>query len=436
MASRPLPSLQKESTMKPTLAIIGTGMAGMSAAYFLKEKFEVSLFEKNDYIGGHTHTIDVQENAREVSLDTGFMVFNFETYPLMTKLFKTLNVPIKKTDMSFSVQNKVNGLEFCGSGLSGLFGQRRNLLKMDYWKFLLEIKRFNEQAPELVKDGKCFDMSVADYQKKYQHSDFFIENFLIPMSSAVWSTPFEKMMNFPIQTLVQFFKNHGFLGLDTQHQWYTVVGGSRSYRDILISSFKNKIAISRGARKVSKTSDGKVKITDSQNETHIFDKVIIAAHGDEALEMLESPTHQQEKLLSPFKYQENATIVHSDESLMPKKRNLWSSWNYRLNKVEDEYQTATIYWMNSLQGVSDKRNYFISINDYGDIDPSKVHRKLSYTHPLFDTKALKAQQDLSQINKEGPIYFTGSYFRYGFHEDALWSSVKLCEQILNREDLV
>lgn len=405
------------------LAIIGTGIAGMACAHYLQHKYDLSIFEKNDYIGGHTNTITVEEEGSEVFIDTGFMVFNHVTYPLLTKLFDELKVPTRKTSMSFSVQHIPSGLEYCGSGLNGLFAQRKNLFSRRHINMLVQISRFNKESI-LILDNPTYDSySLAQYMKEEGYTEDMLWKYLIPMSSAVWSTPMEQMLDFPVKALVRFFYNHGFLGLNTQHQWYTVINGSKSYRDILIAPFKNKIEVSNAAIRVIKESAGVIVQTRNGSQKY-FDKVIIASHADEALAMLDNPTIQEQQLLSKFKYQKNIATLHTDESVMPKIKRTWSSWNYRIDKTP-----STIYWMNSLQQVSNKRNYFVSINDHEAIDKSKVLRTIEYTHPLFDVEANKAQAELPNLNANGPVYYCGSYFRYGFHEDALMSSVALCKNL-------
>ncbi len=400
----------------------------MACAHFLQHKFDLTIYEKNDYVGGHTNTITVDEDGKEIFIDTGFMVFNHVTYPLLTKLFSELKVPTKKTSMSFSVQHVPSGLEYCGSGLNGLFAQRKNIFSVRFIKMLNEISRFNKESIKILDDPKYDDHSLHSYLKENSYGDEMAWKYLIPMSSAVWSTPMDAMMNFPAKTLVRFFYNHGFLGLNTQHHWYTVVNGSKTYRDILIKPFREKIEINNPVLKVEH-ENGKA-IVHSKNGIKTFDKVIFASHGDESLNMILNPTEDEKRLLSKFKYQENIATLHTDESVMPKTNQAWSSWNYRIEEKDNKLLPSTIYWMNSLQHVSENRNYFVSINDPKNIDEKKILRKIIYTHPLFDVEAVKTQKELPNLNETGPLYFCGSYFRYGFHEDALSSSVNLCEKLL------
>lgn len=411
------------------LAIIGTGIAGMGCGHFLHKKYDLTIFEQDNYIGGHTNTVTIDENGEPVYLDTGFMVFNFETYPNLVNLFKEVKAPIKKTEMTFSVQHVPSSLEYCGSGLNGLFAQRKNIFSAKYIKMLMEITRFNKESVNILDDPRFQNYSLKEYIKEFGYGDDMLWKYLIPMSSAVWSTPMEEMLDFPIVTLVRFFKNHGFLGLNTQHQWYTLQDGSQSYRKLLIEPFKDRIQINNGVNKV-KIEFGKAEVTTTDGKMQIFDKVIFACHADQALCLLDAPTADHKRLLSPFKYQKNIATVHTDESVMPKTKLTWSSWNYRIEERNGKLIPSTIYWMNSLQGVSKNKNYFVSINAIpGTVDKKKIIKEIDYEHPLFDVPAMQAQNELHKLNEGGPLYFCGSYFKYGFHEDAFKSAVVLCKRL-------
>ncbi|ASU32234.1 NAD(P)/FAD-dependent oxidoreductase [Mucilaginibacter xinganensis] len=413
-------------------AIIGTGIAGMGCGHFLHKSTDLTIYEQNDYVGGHTNTVTVDEEGKPVYVDTGFMVFNFETYPNLCKLFDEIKAPIKKTDMSFSVQHMPSGLEYSGSSVNHLFAQRKNIFNLKYIKMLKQIGRFNKESMKILDDPKYADYSIGRYIKEFGFGEEMLWKYLVPMSSAVWSTPMKQMLDFPAVTLIRFFLNHGFLGLDTQHQWYTLQNGSQSYREILIKPFKDKIKVNRKALKVVR-ENGKVTIHASDGSQKTFDRVIIAAHGDQALRMLETPTAAEQRLLANFKYQYNKAVLHTDKSIMPKAKLAWSSWNYSIKMQEGEPTPTTIYWMNRLQGVSEKKDYFVSINPHDGLDPKKIIRELDYDHPLFDVPAINAQAELHQLNENGPVYFCGSYFKYGFHEDAFASAVQLCSQLLGKK---
>jgi len=411
------------------VGIIGTGISGMGCAYFLKDRYDITLIEKNSYIGGHTNTVTVDEEGTPIPIDTGFMVFNHVTYPNLLRLFHELDVPTKPTSMSFSVQHVPSGLEFSGSSLNHLFAQRRNLFRPRYYRMLMQINRFNHEALEVLSSPRFGMMTMAEYVAVKGYGDDFLHKYLIPMSSAVWSTPPDMMLKFPAATLVRFFQNHGFLGLDTQHQWYTVVDGSQTYRDKLIAPLRGRIITNNGAVRVSRTEEGAdVTLADGQRVS--FDRVILACHADEALEMLTAPTSMEARLLREFPYQRNRATLHTDDRVMPNTKLAWSSWNYRIEQTPHrDAATSTIYWMNSLQHVSKKRNYFVSIDDPGSVRREHVLREIDYTHPTFTLGSKWAQAELPKLNEEGPISYAGAYFRYGFHEDGLTSALDTCRAI-------
>lgn len=416
-----------------TLAIIGTGIAGMGCAHFLHKEYNLTVYEQENYIGGHTNTVTVDENGKPIYIDTGFMVYNDVTYPNLIRLFKELGVEEKNTSMSFSVQHVPTGLEYSGSGLNGLFAQRKNLFNIGFIKLLHNINRFNKECVEVLNDKNYDSYTLEEYVTEKQFGNDFLYKYIIPMSSAVWSTPPDQMARFPVAALVRFFHNHGFLGLDTQHQWKTLVGGSRSYREKLIAPFRDRIYTKRAAVKVG-IENKKASVTDAQGNKAFYDAVILACHGDQALRLLERPTDMEFQLLKEFHYQKNIATLHTDASLMPKTKRAWSSWNYRLaSDTSGSLTPSTIYYMNSLQHVSDKRDYFVSINGAENIDPGKILRQIDYEHPLFSVGAAKAQKDLPLLNAQGPVYFCGSYFRYGFHEDAFTSALELSRRLSGKE---
>ena len=408
----------------------------MGCAHFLQHDFDITVYEQNNYVGGHTNTITVDEGGREVNIDTGFMVFNTLTYPNLLKLFAQLGAKYKNTDMSFSVQHRPTGLEYCGSGLDGLFGQRKNIFSPRHIKMLMQIDRFNKESIKILDDPKYMSYSMADYVKEMKFGEDFLYKYLAPMSSALWSTPTDVTLTFPAVALVRFFKNHGFLGLSTQYQWLTVVNGSKSYRDLLVKPFENRIRINTPVLNVERLENGKVMVHTKAGKTE-FDRVILASHADQSLAMLGNPTEQEKRMLGKFGYQKNIATLHTDESVMPKIKRVWSSWNYVIDqdKQKKDLTPYTVYYMNKLQQVSDKVNYFVSINGEDKMNPGKVLKVIEYDHPVFTVEAMKAQPDLHRLNESGPVYFCGSYFKYGFHEDALTSSVDLCKRILGTEDL-
>ncbi|MBB5034997.1 NAD(P)/FAD-dependent oxidoreductase [Prosthecobacter vanneervenii] len=421
---------------RPRLAIVGTGVAGLGSAHFLHPHFDLTIFEQNDYAGGHTNTVTVREDGRELPVDTGFMVFNHVTYPLLTRLFKELDVATKPTSMSFSVSHLPSGIEYNGTSLNHLFGQRRNLISPRFWRFMLQINRFNAEAVAALEDERYARMTLREYVEARGYGSDFLNIYIIPMSSAVWSTPPELMLEFPALTLIRFWHNHGFLGLHTQHPWWTVTDGARSYVKKLTVPFRDRIRLGSPVVRVERGTDG-VKVYPRDGAAETFDKVVFASHADQTLRMLAQPTERESALLGCFKYQPNIATLHTDESFMPRTKKCWASWNYRIRAGEDGgIEPSTHYWMNSLQGVSDKTNYFVAINAADEIAPEKVLKRINYEHPLFDLAAIDAQKQLPELNRISPdqsTYFCGSYFRYGFHEDAFGSAVALCRDLLGRE---
>lgn len=411
------------------IAIIGTGIAGMGCGHFLHQKYDLTFFEELNYVGGHTNTVTVDENGKPVYIDTGFMVFNYQTYPNLCALFEEIKAPVKKTDMSFSVQYLPAKLEYSGSSLNHLFAQRRNIFNPSFLKMLMQINRFNKESVEILNQPKYADYSIGRYIEEFGYSKDMVWKYLIPMSSAVWSTPMEDILDFPAVSLIRFFKNHGFLGLDTQHQWYTLHHGSQAYRELLIAPFRDRIQLNKKVKTVERLEDGKVKVTATDGTGGVFDKVIMACHADQSYQIVVGKTADEERLLSKFKYQPNKAVLHTDSKLMPKKKLAWSSWNYRVEEKNGKLIPSTIYWMNQLQQVSDQQDYFVSINPSAQLDPKKVLKEIDYEHPLFDVAAMKAQQELYLLNQKGPVYYCGSYFKYGFHEDAYASAVELCQLI-------
>lgn len=419
--------------MKQNLAIIGTGVSGLGAAYFLKNDFDLTLFESGNYVGGHTNTVDVDEDGVSIPIDTGFIVFNHVTYPNLLRLFNTLNVPTKKSDMSFSVQHDPTKLEFCGSGLNGLFAQRRNLFRPRYLKMLLEIDRFNSEAPKILDDPKYDTWDLGKYMSHFKYGKDILDFYLVPMSSAVWSTPPDLMLEFPAKSLIRFFFNHGFLGLNSQHQWYTVDGGSREYVKRILPPISDRVRLNSPVKKIIRNQN-KVDVILESGEKQSFDKVVCATHGHITAKLLENPTLLEKELLPLYKYQNNTATLHTDDSDMPKIKRSWSSWNYKIIEGPGKSQLPyTLYWMNRLQNVSKKRNYFVTINDPDRVEKSKLIKKIDYEHPLFSVEASLGQEKLPMLNEEGPIYYCGAYFRYGFHEDGFLSAVNVARAILKRD---
>lgn len=419
------------------IAIVGSGIAGLGCAHLLQHDFEVSVFDRNPYAGGHTNTVIVDEDGRPVPIDTGFMVFNHVTYPHLTSLFSDLGVETKPTPMSFGVQHIPTGIEYAGSSVGQLFARRRNLLDPRFLSAIYQINRFNAEAGEAIESGAWGRATLQSYVDARGYGENFLRFYLLPMASAVWSTPFDQVREFPALTLLRFFRNHGLLGgLSGQHQWWTVTGGARNYVEKMTRGFRDHIHLGNAVVRVERdASSSTLRFADGS--ARAFDKVIFACHADEALAMLAEPTPEERRLLSPFRYQQNIATLHTDRAPMPRRRRAWASWNYRVDETrarnDRKVSATTIYWMNSLQGVSDVRDYFVSIDDPGLIDPAHVLKTIVYEHPVFTMAAIDAQRELRTLNTVEPgqsTYFCGSYFGHGFHEDAYASAVETSRLVL------
>lgn len=414
------------------IAIVGSGISGLACAWFLSRVHNITLFEKDDRLGGHSHTVIVDEQSERIPVDTGFMVYNEVTYPLLTRLFRELDVATKPTSMSFSVQHVEERLEFNGGSLNLLFGQRRNLFNLRYWRMLTQIARFNRETVAELANPAFGEMSLREYVKARGYGEHFLQWYLSPMAAAVWSSPPERIEEFPAHTLMRFWHNHGFLGLDTQHPWRTVVGGSRRYVEKLTRPFEDRIQRNTSVKSVLGT---RVILEDGSHQD--FDRVVIAAHGDQALRMVADPSHLEAELLQCFPYQDNEAVLHTDPQFMPATRRCWASWNYRIDRAADgSHRYSTHYWMNELQGVSEREQYFVSINPPTLPAEKFIKRRLNYEHPLFDLRAVAAQSRLPELHRAGNTtnrYFCGAWQRYGFHEDGLWSAVNVCREILGKD---
>ncbi len=412
------------------IGIVGSGISGLGAAYHLKTRFghDVEIFEKNSYVGGHTNTIPLEEDGNSVAVDTGFIVFNNNTYPELIRLFDELEVESQESDMSFSVWNHRNGLQWSGIGMKGLFAQKRNVLNPAFLSMLSSAKRFfREGSSEEVLDP---DLSIGEYLRERGYSKYFCDNFVVPMASAVWSTPMKEMLDFPAGSLLRFFKNHGMLDIEKTVVWRTVLGGSWSYIKAMRNRADLTIHTNQPTHEVRKSREGALIVTDSGE--HQFDAVLMACHSDQTLKIYREMPEEHRNILKHFKYQRNQAILHTDASAMPPKRNAWASWNF---KVTDDERTCTVYWMNQLQNLykqGAKKDYFVSINEFQDLDESKIHRVIDYEHPLFDVQAVRNQKELLRINQQGPVHYCGAYFRYGFHEDGLWSGLQAAQALDER----
>ncbi len=416
--------------MTKKIAVIGTGIAGMASAWLLSKRYQILLIDKNDYIGGHTNTVSVinEKTGLDTHVDTGFIVYNEPNYPNLVGLFETLGVTTRATDMTFSASILNSGLEYAGNNLDTLFAQRRNIFSPNFLKLVYDILKFNRHAKRLINNNQADpNLTLGEFLSDYRIGKVMQDNYLLPMAAAIWSCSPQQMQSFPAKSFSQFFDNHGLLNVNDRPQWRTVIGGSQRYVDKLLASFSGEIIVNNGVSKIDRNPDA-VSITLTDGQQHKVDEVVIATHADEALALLTNATEQEQDLLSSFRYQENDAYLHTDSNLMPKHPKVWSCWNYLAqNSGEDTSSVSVSYWMNALQGLDLSQDYFVSLNPIQDIDPGKVIKRIQYMHPIFDNNAIVSQKKLHQLQGKNRTWFAGSYFGYGFHEDALSSAVSIAK---------
>lgn len=411
------------------IAIIGTGIAGNVAAHYLNKEHDITVFEENDYVGGHTHTHRIDFDGESHKIDTGFIVFNHKTYPNFIKLLTELGVEYQKSDMSFSVQCEKTGLEYNGTNLNSLFAQRRNLFRPSFYRMIKDILRFNQESLEILEQPHE-KLSLGDYLAANNYSEQFIHHYIVPMGAAIWSTDHDSMFAFPARFFVQFFHNHGMLSVDERPQWYVIKNGSNEYVKPLIAAHKDKIKLSSPVESIVRSSNQVIVKAKGQG-SEVFDYVFIASHSDQALSMLENPTVAERDVLSAIPYSDNEAVLHTDESLLPNKKLAWAAWNYHLLKEQKE-QVALTYNMNILQSLKSKNTFCVTLNNTDAIDPSKIIKKMDYMHPFFTLDGVKAQQRQSEINGTNRTFYCGAYWRYGFHEDGVVSALTALEDF-NKE---
>lgn len=417
------------SETKPLkIAVVGTGISGMSSAWLLAKAHKVTVFEQNDYIGGHSNTVTAYHNGDRIPVDTGFIVYNEQTYPNLTALFNNLNVQTLASEMSFSASLQNGDFEYSGTNLNGLVGQRRNIFRPRFWRMLRDIQRFYREAPGFLCSNSDNAYTIGAFLENYDYSESFINDHLIPMGAAIWSTTVEEMKNYPVNAFIRFFLSHGLLNITNRPVWRTVKGGSKEYVRRLTESYKHNIRFEKVAG-ISRKSDG-VEIKTHKNEIEIFDHVVIATHADEALLLLEDPSLREKNLLSTWKYTKNHAVLHNDPSLMPKRKRIWSSWNFIANgKADQNEKLCLTYWMNKLQNIDESKPLFVTLNPNELIKGEAIISQHEYTHPYFNTAALESQKDLWDIQGLNRTWFCGSYFGYGFHEDGLQSGLAVAEQL-------
>ena len=403
------------------VAVIGSGISGLSAAYFLSKKYKVDLFEKEDRFGGHSHTIDIKlnEDTNKILADIGFIVFNKKTYPNLINFFKEIDVEIEKSNMSLSFMSKDIDLEYCGKGLKGIFSHKKNLFNFDFFKMFLEILKFYKKSSKLNEFNE--DISLGEYLANEKHSEYFINYHLIPMVSAIWSMPPYDAKKMPIKFFMKFFQNHGLFNLSKRPQWYTVKNRSRQYVNKVIEKISGEHFKNYKIKKIKRISNFVRIFYGSENEYFDYDKVIIATHADEAKKMIEDKSEEEAKILGSFQYKKNLAIIHSDEVVMPQKRFNWSAWNTSISKKN----SSVTYWLNLLQNFKINKNIFLTLNPFEEINADKIIKKVEFTHPYYDHNTLKNQKNLHLIQNKKNILFCGSYFGYGFHEDGIKSTLEM-----------
>ncbi len=405
-----------------TIAVIGGGVAGLSAAFLLQEKFKVTLFEKNDYVGGHTNTIVIPSGPDAgTPVDTGFIVLNDRTYPTFHRFLQRLGVSARASDMSFGFYDEGTGLQYAGSDLNGLFAQRRNLFRPDFHRMLWDIRRFGKEGLEDLKRGATAP-TLGKYLESKRFSKEMIDRYLLPMGSAIWSTPPGEIWEFPTETFLNFFKNHGLLDLSDRPQWQTVVGGSQSYVRAFLKAFRGEVRKGSGVSSLRREGEGVVLRQGNREER--FDKAVVAAHADEALMLLEDPSDEERRLLGAWRYQDNHTVLHSDVTVLPPNRRAWASWNYVAEKdAPPGGKTSLTYYMNRLQGLTTQKTYCVTLNRSVPPREEETIREFFYHHPTYSLASVKSQSELPRLNGVRNTYFCGSYFGYGFHEDAVKAGV-------------
>ncbi|ENM5900855.1 NAD(P)/FAD-dependent oxidoreductase [Vibrio mimicus] len=411
------------------IAIIGTGISGLTCGYYLHRYHDITLFEANDYIGGHTATVDVELDGKQYAIDTGFIVYNDRTYPNFIKMMDEIGVKGRPTEMSFSVRNEANGLEYNGHTLTTLFAQKRNWLNPKFYHFISEILRFNRLTKACVENELASEQTLGEFLSQHQFSEYFCENYILPMGAAIWSSSLADMRAFPLMFFARFFLNHGLLDVTNRPQWYVIPGGSRSYIEPLTQGFRGRIRLNSAVTQVKRVPAGVEIQVNGQIER--FDEVIFACHSDQALAMLSEPTAKEQQLLSALAYQANEVVLHTDTRLLPKRKAAWASWNYWL-KGEANQETrlpSLTYNMNILQHIEASQTFCVTLNSSDDIDPSKVLRRFTYHHPVFSLPAIEAQQAKAQISGENHTWFCGAYWHNGFHEDGVRSALDVVTRL-------
>ena len=408
------------------IAVIGSGISGLSAAYYLSKNHHVDLFEKEDHFGGHSNTIDINIEGKKISVDVGFIVFNHQTYPNLINFFDEIDVEIEKSDMSFSVSVENTNYEYCGKGLAGIFANKSNLFNVKFIKMFFDIIKFYKSCSKISNlDQK---ITLNEFLNKNKWSEGFINYHIIPMVSAIWSMPPYEAGKMPMNFFLKFFQNHGLFKFKDRPQWYTVAHRSRTYVNKVLSSISGEYYKNYKINSIKRISSGIQVYYGGDNEFFDYDKVILATHANEALALIKNPTEKEKNILSNFGYRENNAVLHFDESMMPKNKKTWSSWNSFVDP-KNLNKSSLSYWLNLLQNLKIEKNIFLTLNPFRDIDEKKILKKIKFTHPYYDQKALDNQKNLKNIQNIENLLFCGSYFGYGFHEDGIKSSIEMLKNL-------
>ena len=408
------------------IAVIGSGISGLSAAYYLSKSHKVDLFEKQDHFGGHAYTLEVDLQNKIIPVDIGFIVFNYKTYPNLISFFQENKIKIEKSDMSFSVSVKDTNIEYCGRGINGIFSNRSNLFNIKFIKMFFEIISFYKKSNTL-NDVKL-DLSLGEFLNQQRLSKYFVNYHLIPMVSAIWSMPPYEANQMPLSFFLKFFQNHGLFKIKDRPQWYTVSNRSKTYVDKILKQISGEYFKNYKINRIKRYLNGAQVYYGNDNEFFSYDKVIIATHADEALKLIEKPTEEERTILSNFKYKENIAYIHFDENIMPKNKKNWCSWNSSVDELNVNNNSVT-YWLNLLQNLKEDKNIFLTLNPYQKINEEKIFKKVKFTHPYYDQNTLINQKNLSKIQNKESILFCGSYFGYGFHEDGIKSSLNMLKYL-------
>lgn len=409
-----------------SIAVIGSGISGLSAAWLLSRTQNVTLFEKDERPGGHANTILARTEQGGIPVDTGFIVYNEQNYPNLTAMFDHLGVETARSYMSFAVSVGQGEMEYSGEILRGLFGQRRNIIRPRHWQLVSDIIRFFRDAEKQI--ATCpDDLSIGDFLQRFGYSQAFIDDHILPISAAIWSTPSQGMMDFPAKTFIGFFSNHSLLKILGRPLWRTVKGGSREYVSRILADQNTELVTGAKITGVRRHAQG-AEIYFADGSHRHFDEVIFACHADQALALLADATDAERRVLSCFRYTTNKAVLHTDANFMPKRRHLWSAWNYLRSSREQDSLSLT-YWMNKLQPLPTTTSLFVTLNPHMDFAPGTVQYEIDYEHPLFDATAVDAQRALWQIQGVNRTWFAGAWMGYGFHEDGLQAGLEVAERI-------